>query len=477
MTATMPTSTPGAQGLDSAVLAAALNRITDEVIAIDSVLVARNGHVVIDAYKFPYRGDLRRDVRSVTKSITALTAGAALADLPDFGMSQPVTPDGLSTIGHVLSMTHGLACGLAPDEAQQIGAMTRSKDWTRFVRGIPRIEPTGNVFRYCTPGYQLVCAHVAEVTGKSLAANAERLIFAPLGITDWRWPSDPTGCTVGGMGLLLRPRDMAKIGQMLLDNGRYGSHQVLPEACVEAVSAEQVKTGRGQEGYTYGFWRPPDRPGVYEMQGRGGQQVSLWPDKNLVIVVTGSGYPDEAFAPLFEGLVIGDSPVDEAPATGAKLIEAIARFEAAPIPGPFTQPGPNAARSLGVVFNLAEPDLIDLRSLSLTQAGGDGALTLKSYYPGNLTIPVGFDGVPRLAVQSKAASPTAATGVWVEPDRVRLEVTSFGLASRLAFSIKFLPDRSLSIGVSEASGQFPAVSSLARPAPRQMAVRSVANDT
>jgi CubicO group peptidase (beta-lactamase class C family) len=458
-----PVPSPERFGLDSAVLAGALNRILDEKVAIDSVLVARQGHIALDTYKYPYRTGLRRDVRSVTKSITALVCGALFADQVDFGMSQPIRADGAFNLGQALSMTHGVAAGVDGDEAPQLVAMYRSPDWAQFMEDLPRFETPGTRFRYSSGGYHLVSAFISKVTGQTLAAHAQRLLFEPLGITDWLWRQDPKGRSTGGMGLHIAPRDLARIGQMMLDGGRCDGRQVIPEDWIKAVAVERVKTGRGKEGYCYGFWLPGDRPGVYEMQGRGGQQVSLWPDKDLMIVVTGSGYPDEAFAPLFEGLVVSDSHMSPSAAGDDALAEAIAKFETPPKATEVTRPGTQAAPMLGVRLTLTDDGILGARSVSVTQSGAEGTFRLEAWLTRTINFPVGFDSVPRIQVDDTVASPICGTGTWIAPDHLHLVLTSYGDAWRLNVDMDFRSDGKVRLRMTEGSSQFQPIDAIAEP--------------
>jgi CubicO group peptidase (beta-lactamase class C family) len=460
-----PLETPESQGLDSSALARTLDGIRDEGVSIDSVLVARNGRIVLDAYRYPYRAGIRHDMASVTKSVTALVVGAALADRACFGMNEPLTADGAMTVGDALSMTTGLACGLIPGEAAQFREMQATSDWARYVEDLPRLQPAGTHFSYCSPGYHLVSAYISRTTGESLETNAARLLFAPLGITDWHWRTDPLGRTVGWGDLGLHPRDAARIGQMILDGGRFQNRQVIPEDWIETAARERIKTGQRDEAYGYGFWRPPGQTHLIALEGRGGQLVALNPAEGLMVVVTGTGYPASAIASLFSSLVVSAGPVSENLAARTDLARATRLFAAPPTAGAVTQPGETARALLGATLDVVEPNALGLRTLSVSQSGGEGLFT-GALMGVDVEAPVGFDGVARLGGNGMRGMPMVASGHWTAPNRLRLEVTSFGVAVRFIFDLQFRADGTVGIGLTEGTGFFSfQATAVRRPSP------------
>jgi CubicO group peptidase (beta-lactamase class C family) len=445
--------TPQSQGLDSAALAAVLERIRDETIKIDSVLVARNGKIVMDAYRFPFRPGMRHDMASCTKSVAALVVGGIFADSEDFGMSLPISADGSMSIGDGLSMTLGLACGLIPGETAQFAEMQATPDWAIYVEELPRLQPAGTHFSYCSPGYHLVSAYVSKVTGESLEANAKRLLFEPLGITDWYWRTDPLGRTVGWGDLGLHPRDAARIGQMILDGGRFGGRQVLPEAWVTAATSERIKTGLGDEGYGYGFWRPPGHNELIAMQGRGGQQVILSPELDLMMVITGTGYPEvtafSLFAPIAESV---GKRRKSAGAHGA-LTAAAQQFADPPPVKAASLPGRTAERFLGHKLKVAGRNSMGLRSLGISQSGNQGEFTAELMGE-TIQSAVGFDGIRRLKMDGMRGSAMAGIGRWLEPDHLRLEIVTYGVALRFIFDLQFQEGDVASLRLTEGTGFF-----------------------
>ena len=138
-------------------------------------------------------------------------------------------------------MTSGLAWqeGLGASIDSPI-AMTRSPDWQQFVLDQPMATAPGTRFYYSSGNSHLLSAILSKVTGRSALDYAREKLFGPLGIDDVQWQADPQGVTVGGAGLYLQPRDMAKIGYLWLRGGVWEGKQILPAAWIEGVRKADV---------------------------------------------------------------------------------------------------------------------------------------------------------------------------------------------------------------------------------------------
>jgi CubicO group peptidase (beta-lactamase class C family) len=151
----------------------------------------------------------------------------------------------------------------------------------------------GTHFEYDSGTAHLVSVVLSKATGRSGLDNAKRELFGPIGIHDAAWSSDPQGNSIGGWGLELTARDLARLGYLYLHRGRWDGRQVLPASWVKASTSVQVRTeasvgGWGYppwRGYGYFWWRYP-LPGAYMAVGRGGQFVIVWPRLDLIVVTT-----------------------------------------------------------------------------------------------------------------------------------------------------------------------------------------------
>src|SRR5450759_4461494 len=226
-------SSPEAQGMESRTLVRALDYVREHHVSIHGLLVVRNGRVVLDVTFFPYQAGQLHDVASVTKSVTATLIGISSGQHRLAGVEQPVLPlfpsgrladhDGRKerlTIQHFLSMTSGVACDWMSGEAT-LEEMQQSADWIQFVLERPMAAEPGSTFAYCSPGMHVLSGVISRVTGSSALDFARRELFGPLGIRDAEWPADPHGISRGWGDLHLHPRDMAKLGLLWLNEGRW----------------------------------------------------------------------------------------------------------------------------------------------------------------------------------------------------------------------------------------------------------------
>ena len=233
-------STPEMQGMDSEVFAQIFEYVRQHQIPIHSLLIVRNGYVVLDAYFYPFGEGQEHDVASVTKSVTSTLIGIAIAEHKLSGVQQPVLsffPErkfdnhdnrkDRITIENLLSMTSGLDCHVDHGEIT-LKEMMQSKDWVQFMLDRPIVAEPGSKFEYCSGGMHLLSGIISKATGTSALEFARSELFEPLGIEDLIWPSDPQGVSRGWGDLHLRPRDMAKIGYLWLNQGRWESRQIVP---------------------------------------------------------------------------------------------------------------------------------------------------------------------------------------------------------------------------------------------------------
>lgn len=253
-------ATPESQGMDSGVLADALDAVRDRGTPIHSVTIVRNGYVVLDTAFWPYRDGQLHDVASVTKSVTTTLTGIAIGRGMLTGMSQtlPSIFEGQAianlderkrrlTLGQLAAMASGLDCKSRGEAT--LGEMRQRPDWTQFMLDLPMREEPGSHFEYCSGGMHLLSAALTKATGLSALDYARRELFAPLGIAQAQWPADTQGVSHGWGDLRLAPRDMAKLGYLWLKNGRWQDRQLVPEQWMRAAIAVQSRPGYGSGQY------------------------------------------------------------------------------------------------------------------------------------------------------------------------------------------------------------------------------------
>ena len=414
------TSTPEAQGMDSDILANAFEFIRQNHIPIHSFLIVRNGYVVLDAYFYPFRDSDVHDAASVTKSMTSTLIGIA-AGQHKLDIHQPVLSffpgrtiahrDARKeklTIEHLLTMTSGLDCHVENAEVT-LRQMDQSRDWLQFMLDLPMTQDPGTTFSYCSGGMHLLSGIISQVTGRSAFEFARHELFEPLGIRDVIWPSDPQGVSRGWGDLHMQPRDMARIGYLWLHRGRWEERQIVPTDWMEAATQAHAHPNFGSGEYGYGFWVYPKRtPPEFEALGRGGQRISIAPDRNIVVVFTGGEFEPGDVGKFIGQAIKSDRALPENPAANARLATAVTAAAAQP-----SEPPLRVAAAISGKRYFVDKNPMGLQSLALTFPSENEAVLLLGFTDGRTEKrPIGTDGVPRVSPDGRYGLPVALRGWW-----------------------------------------------------------------
>jgi CubicO group peptidase (beta-lactamase class C family) len=332
------TSTPEEQGMDSALLALMLAEVQERGHAIDSVQVVRNGHLVVDATVSPFEPGRRHPIHSCTKSIVSALIGIAIEEEYLEGIAQPVlellpgraianlgAAKEAMTLEDLLTMATGLECRDSYlYRWRGLQQMRQTDDWVQFMLDLPMAEQPGTRFEYCNGASFLLSAILQEATGKTAAEFAEEHLFGPLGIDDVEWPSNSQGISIGWGEVQMQPHDMAKIGYLYLNEGRWGDQQVLPAQWVEASTRKHIPATL-QDGYGYQWW--VSESGYYMALGYAGQFIFVVPDLDLVAIFLSDLEEQDFYVPqqLLDGYVI---PAARSTETLAANPDGVAELEA-----------------------------------------------------------------------------------------------------------------------------------------------------
>lgn len=420
-----PRSTPEEQGISSAGLAALLEEIQREQRPIHSILVIRNGVLVLEAYAHPYGPEIRQNVYSTTKSITGILVGMAVDDsllsvddrVVDY-FPQVVVDDARKQdirVAHLLAMNSGiewmepLHSGLS-----DLWGIIEADDPAQYFFSPALVETPGTVFNYNSGGSHLCSILVQQVGGQTAASFARERLFAPLGITDIAWQSDFSGHSIGGTGLQMRPVDMAKIGQLYLDEGRWQGEQIVSAGWVSESTTVQSQP-QTRAGYGYQWWIRPE--GDYYSLGWGGQQIRVFPDRNLVVVFT-AGESDEYI--LKDDLVDtyllpavqADEPLPSDPQGQTRLADAVEAFSG-PHLWPSRPESPIAGEVDGkqwLVTGMGAWSMFSLRFENETEGAFD--LTVDG---DPMHLALGLDGIYRVT-DTTELGPVALAGYWENDD-------------------------------------------------------------
>ncbi len=264
--------------------------------------------VQLFSHEVAFNAQTLHDVRSISKSVVSLLVGIALKqgkiqslDTPamDYIKGYPdLTNDPAKraiTLRHLLWMSSGLKWneddGLFNDQFK----MEFSSDMTRYVLGREVAEPPGQHYLYNSGGTVLLAAALQSAVGMPVDEYARKELFTPLGITDWEWRKSLRGDELlAHAGIRMRPRDIAKLGQLLLNQGRWDGRQLIPADFIQE-STHGVLPAELDWKYAY-FWRTGDtlvngkKWHWIAAMGNGGQRLFVVPEQDLIIVITAGRY-------------------------------------------------------------------------------------------------------------------------------------------------------------------------------------------
>jgi len=264
-----------------------------------SLLVVKNKKLVFEAYcRSADDRDRLGHLASVTKSITSLAFGIAKSEGLIDSLGQrlyDIMPEKFPsdvqkrsiTLQHLLTMRSGLSFD-NDDFSVEIIA-DKPDDPIKYILKKPMYAAPGERYYYrdCDP--HLISYANCRFTGKTLEQWTKERLFDPLGIADYYWVSDHKGTTTGAFGLWLKPRDMAKIGQMVLDHGQWNGVQIVDSSWIAISTQKQVETGDHTEPYIYHYgyyWWIIPRWNAFAAWGTGGNSIYIMPSKEMVIVMT-----------------------------------------------------------------------------------------------------------------------------------------------------------------------------------------------
>jgi len=311
---------PESHKVDPVLLAQADDIILTSMTDVTGFVVVRNGYIVHERYfdeQYGMTEPIR--VRSVTKSVTGALIGIALEEghlksldqtlgelIPD---KIPKGADPLTstvTVRNLLTMTGCWAWDIGTDYPRLIA----SENWLEYTLSQPVVYPPGTSYAYNSGGSHVLSVIVTKVTGQDTADYAQEKLFKPMGIPRPEWQRSPQDEAVGGFGLELTPRQMAKFGYLYLNNGRWDGVQFVPAEYVAAANSYQSEgdsTGYANYGYQWWVTQAYGMP-TYFALGFGSQYSYVVPDRDLVVVVV-KGFDERpavvtASRPLIENYVL-----------------------------------------------------------------------------------------------------------------------------------------------------------------------------
>ena len=390
-----------------------------------SLLVIRHGRVVLDAAFWPYDGRTPHDIASVTKSIVATLAGRALSEGFGVPLDRPLVTTGITdwpttfdrrlTLAHLLSMSSGFDCA-GGDDARALRQLRASGDWYRSVAQSPQVARPGTAFRYCSAATHLAAGVLDRSVPGGLATFAQRQLWTPLGMAPPLWPADPQGVPHGWGDLRLDPHDLARLGLLYLRDGRWRDRRLLAAGYVRrATSNEAPRRGTPSDvDYGLGWWRlRAPYAGIFEARGRGGQFLTVWPKRDLIVVMTGAGYDRQPIVRrLLEAQRASGAPLHADPVADSALETSI-RTAAQPPARCASPPARESSQSSasGAMRYAFPGNVAGIATIGwATRSAAELAVTLElvapsSPAPGRYELAAGLDDCPRVTAGGPLGMP------------------------------------------------------------------------
>lgn len=456
----LPRSTPEAQGLPSAAVLEFIQAAETKIDALHSVMILRHGQVVAEGWWAPYAADVPHQLYSLSKSFTSTGIGLAAAEgrlkitdpvlqyFPDFAPADASDNLKAMRIRDLLIMATG--------HEQEPSFWDKEGPWAKIFLAAPVPHKPGTHFLYNSSATHVLAAILQRVTGEGLVDYLQPRLFTPLGIDRPEWETNPEGIVAGGWGLNLRTEDIAKFGQLYLQQGEWNGQQLVPRDWVAEATARQTSNGSDptsdwQQGYGYQFWRC--RPAqAYRGDGAFGQFCIVLPAQDAVIAIT-SGTSDmqavmnavwDHLVPAFQAAPL---PVDDT--THAALQARLGGLTLPPQPA--APVSPQASAFAGKVYTfIANEHSPDAISFTLSADGtptfqfkaGDSVQTI--------SCPPGVWTKTSLVLDDRPAQPCAVSGAWTADDTFTLKLCAYTTPYITTVRLKFTPteltfDRELNV--------------------------------
>lgn len=303
----LPPGSINNSGLDTARIHTLIARILDDSYPnIHSILLVKDGKLILEEYFYGYTENTPHQLRSATKSISSAMIGLAIQKglinsvqdkvlnfFPEYHINDSIK--NTITLHDLLTQQSGFACDdRDPDSPGNEVKIYPTDDWMKYILSLPMTHIPGTAATYCSGNTLLIDRIVEKASGQSLSAFASENFFGPLGITRFKWNFQPDKTQQDEFGqLYLRPRDMAKIGLLFLNKGKWGDKQLISEKFVAESFTKQSVVEDIDYGYTWWLEKLNNTPGI-AAKGNGGQRIFIWPTLNMVAVITAGNYNQQS---------------------------------------------------------------------------------------------------------------------------------------------------------------------------------------
>lgn len=453
-------SAPEAQGIASPAILAFVEAVEQHKVELHSFMLLRHGCVVAEGWWSPYGPEDPHMLFSLSKSFTSTGIGLLVAE-GKVGLDDPVLSffpeDAPPEIGehltamrvrHLLSMSTGHV-------ENTLGSIVRREDgnWAKAFLASSVERAPGTHFMYNSGATYMLSAIVQHVSGMTLLDYLRPRLFEPLGIENPTWEICPRGINIGGGGLSIKTEDIAKFGELYLQDGVWQGERILPEGWVAEASARQVSNGPNanidwEQGYGYQFWRC--RHGAYRGDGAFGQFCVVMPEQDAVLAITsGQGDMQVVLNLVWEYLLPAMRP-------GALPLDSTTRDQLEPklarliLPLPEGLPTSPIARRMSGQRFVCEPNEENILAVSLDFGEELYALTIETDR-GTHRVVCGTNRWARGTTTFNRPGPrplatsgprqVAASGAWTSEDTYTIYLRFYETPFGLTISCRFVEDR------------------------------------
>ena len=326
-----------AVGFDEQKLETLVRRIADTVPTlprapfIHSILIARNGKLVLEEYFAGFQRDFVHDTRSAAKTFTSVLLGAAMLGGAGISPETPIAsvlryaapfanPDPRKqriTLAHLMTHNSGLACDDNADDSpgneDTMWSQSAQPDFWKFMLDLPMATDPGTHYAYCSGGMNLAGGGLAVATKTWLPELFDRTLARPLQFGRYYFNLTPTLEGYLGGGMRIRPRDLLKVGQLYLNGGIWNGKRIVAQSWVIQSTSQQIDASI-KDGDGYAWHRATFKSGTrtyreYEANGNGGQFIIVVPELDLAVVFTAGNYGDYRVWRLFRDDIVANAVI------------------------------------------------------------------------------------------------------------------------------------------------------------------------
>ena len=465
-----PVSSPEEQGLSSIELNNMFDYIAQNKTRVHSIQIIRHGHLILDAYFYPYDGQTKHDIASVTKSITSTLVGIAidrnyipsikshvLDYFPEYDIED--TLKSKITLEDLITMRSGFDCGTILSDPKinadnRLAEIRKCDDWIKCILTMPMRSQPGERFAYCNANCHLMLGILRKATGMSASDFAQKELFGPLGINDYYWPADAKGINYGWGDLQLYPYDMLKIGELMLHQGKISNVSVISQNWLQNATKIHVTFTGGNDKYGYYWWIPGDNyPGVFEAVGRGGQRITVWPANDMVIVFTGGGFETSSLIGFIINAIKSDTSITANQVAFKQLKLNTSNALNAPHIEKRTKEQPPMALIVSDTNYHLQANSMNLDKFKITFNNSNEAKVNMIWNGENVTVKTGLDGIERYSSNSLTKLPQTATAKWITDTSLLFKLDLVGAINLYNLKINFTEKgKKIIIDLSEGTG-------------------------